>query len=342
MTPMNLRALHLPRMGTTLFRRFAAALLLSAAMPWAAAAGLSTTVVPAAGHLRALEVLVWSPCAVAPSDVRMGPYLVRATQDCPVRGRALPLVVLSHGQGGTRLGHHDTASALADAGFVVASFNHPGDSFGDDAAASDPGIFASRPADVSRVITHMLQLWTDRQRIDAQAVGVFGFSRGGYTALALAGATPNRTASTQRLCGSWRSFLIALCRQLGNDAAVLTARADPRVKSVVAVDPLNLFDASSFQAVRVPVQLWASELGGDGVELAHTQSIQRWLPQLPEYHLAKGAGHFVFLAPCPEALRKEARAICEDPSGISREAWHASMNPAVVAFFMRTLRSGGQ
>jgi predicted dienelactone hydrolase len=338
--PMTLSSPHLPGTGTSLLSRFAAALLFSGAAQLAAAAGVSTTIVPAAGQDRSLEVLVWSPCALAPPDLRMGPYSVRAVKDCPVLGRSLPLVVFSHGQGGTRLGHHDTASALADAGFIVASFNHPGDTFGDDSAASEVGIFESRPADVSRVITHMLEQWKDRQLVDAQSVGAFGFSRGGYTALALVGAQPSRTASAERFCGSWRSFLISLCRRLGNDAVALKARADPRVKSVVAVDPLNLFSASSLKAVRAPVQLWASELGGDGVELAHTQLIQRWLPNPPEYHMAKGAGHFVFLAPCPEEFRKEARRICEDPRGISRESWHSSMNQTVVAFFTRTLRSG--
>ncbi|MCX8521738.1 MAG: alpha/beta fold hydrolase [Rhodoferax sp.] len=270
----------------------------------------------------------------------MGPYLVRAAKDCPVLGRSLPLVVLSHGQGGTRLGHHDTASALADAGFLVATFNHPGDSFDDSSSASEVVIFESRPADVSRVISHMIEQWKDRQRIDAQSIGVFGFSRGGYTALALAGAKPSRIDSAERFCGSWGSLLISICRNLRSDTAVLNARADPRVKSIVAVDPLNLFGALSLQSVKVPVQLWASELGGDGVELAHTQLIQRWLPNSPEYHIAKGAGHFAFLAPCSEEFRKEASRICEDPGGFSRENLHSSMNQAVVAFFTKTLRSG--
>lgn len=274
--------------------------------------------------------------------MRMGPYIVKATKDCPVARRSLPLVVISHGQGGTRLGHHDTATALANAGFVVASFNHPGDSFGDDASANDLGIFEARPAHVSRVITHMLEHWSGRHAIDPQSVGVFGFSRGGYTALALAGAQPSPTASASRLCRSWRALQILLCRQLGKDAVALKASTDLRVKSVVAADPLNLFDSAGFKSVKTPVQLWASELGGDGVELAHTKLIARWLAQAPEYHLAARAGHFAFLAPCPQAFFKDARGICEDPKGFDREKWHASMNRAVAAFFLRTLRPGAR
>lgn len=48
---------------------------------------------------------------------------------------------------------------------------------------------------VSRVVTFMLDDWPLRQVIDGDSVGVFGFSRGGYTALALAGAVPSLSAS---------------------------------------------------------------------------------------------------------------------------------------------------
>ena len=43
-------------------------------------------------------------------------------KDCPV-------IVISHGSGGSFLGHHDTAETLADAGFVVAAISHPGITF---------------------------------------------------------------------------------------------------------------------------------------------------------------------------------------------------------------------
>lgn len=130
-----------------------------------------------------------------------------------------------------------------------------------------------------------------------------------------------------------------ICRQLDGTNNALKAQADPRVKAIVAADALNLFDASSFRAFKVPVQLWASELGGAGVELAHTKQIQQWLPNAPEISVAKGAGHFSFLAPCTEEFRKEARAICEDPRGFDRTQWHASMNEAISEYFMKTLRS---
>jgi predicted dienelactone hydrolase len=268
----------------------------------------------------------------------MGPYVLRAIRGCEIDGQSLPLIVISHGQGGTRLSHHDTATALADAGFVVASFNHPGDSYGDEAATNQIGVFHSRPHHVSRVISYMTETWTDRRRIDAQAVGVFGFSRGGYTALVLGAAVPSASAAASRFCGFWRSLFTPICGQLSADSLGLISQTDPRVKAVVAVDALNLFDASSFRAVKIPIQLWASELGGAGVRLEHTELLQQWVPRVGRVGVAKGAGHFAFLAPCSEELRKEAAAICEDPVGFNRQQWHASMNQAVTTFFRSALR----
>lgn len=47
--------------------------------------------------------------------------------DGPVAGRAVPLVVMSHDTDGLFLGHFDTTTALADAGYLVATVTHTGD-----------------------------------------------------------------------------------------------------------------------------------------------------------------------------------------------------------------------
>ena len=47
--------------------------------------------------------------------------------------------------------------------------------------------------------------------------------------------------------------------------------------------------------------------------------------------------HFVFLAPCSDALKAVAPSICVDPPNVDRAAVHATLNAEVVAFFLRTL-----
>ena len=303
------------------------------------AAGFQALKVPAAKGGAEIHAIAWTPCAQAPAAVPLGPYVIRGVRNCAIAGRSLPLVVISHGQGGSYLGHHDTASAMADAGLVVVSFNHPGDSVGDDSTAQRLGIFESRPRDVSRVISFMLSDWPYRLQLDPGAIGVFGFSRGGYTALALAGATPSVATSAQRFCNPWWSFVISLCRQLDADNARITPQADSRVRAVVVVDPLDLFAADGIGKVRIPVQLWASELGGDGVALDHVEAIRVALRQPPEYRVARGAGHFAYLAPCPPQFKQSEPRLCKDPDGFNRERWHQAMNVSIITFFKQQLRN---
>lgn len=301
------------------------------------AAGLASVSIPATATEPALKAFIWSPCAQAGGELMQGPFTLPGVNNCDIAGKKLPLVVISHGQGGSRFGHRDTAAALADAGFVVVSFNHPGDASDDQSATNHIAVFEARPQHVTRVISYMLEQWTYRTTLDGRSVGVFGFSRGGYTALALAGAVPSLSASSKRFCASWSSVFEPLCWRVKLGNAQLAPKADARIKAIVAADPLNLFDDAGLRSTRIPVQLWASELGGAGVTLAHTQAIHAGLAQSPEWHVAKGAGHFVFLAPCPEALRQELEEICEDPKGVDRKALHTAMNKAVVAFFQKHL-----
>ena len=106
-------------------------------------------------------------------------------KDCPVTGAKLPLVIFSHGHTGWFGANHDTAEALADAGFVVAAINHPGDNGNDPSQGDDLSIYASRPSDVVRLLDFMLQNWKDKAVIDPARIWIFGFSLGGYTGLVL-------------------------------------------------------------------------------------------------------------------------------------------------------------
>ena len=64
------------------------------------------------------------------------------------------------------------------------------------------------------------------------------------------------------------------------------------------------------------------------------------LPVKPDYHVVPKADRFSFLAPCTPMLTKYAPAICEDPPGFDRTAFHEEFNAAVVAFFKARLPAG--
>ena len=115
---------------------------------------------------------VWYPCAATPQDVPLGRLAVdwtpslQGVKDCPVTGARLPLVIISHGRGGWFGGHHDTAEALADAGFIVAAINHPGDTFSDSSKRDNLSLGASRPEDMVRLLDFMLNDWKNKASID--------------------------------------------------------------------------------------------------------------------------------------------------------------------------------
>jgi predicted dienelactone hydrolase len=113
---------------------------------------------------------------------------------------------------------------------------------------------------------------------------------------------------------------------------------DPRIKAAVIVDPLALlFTADSLQGIKVPIQLWASELGGDGV-LPHTvAAVDSGLPVKHEYHVVPNSAHFAFLAPCPPALTKARPELCTDVPGFDRGAFHQQLDAEVLAFFRAQL-----
>src|SRR5437868_14117455 len=145
---------------------------------FAHAAGVQFIIIPPEGDNSVLSGAVWSPCASPPQEVKLYGVATPARLNCPVQGDKLPLVVISHGQDGWFGGHHDTAEALADAGFVVAAINHPGDNGNDTSQSESLSVLASRPGDMIRLLDFMFDGWKDRATIDHAKIGMFGFSAG--------------------------------------------------------------------------------------------------------------------------------------------------------------------
>ena len=116
---------------------FVLAFVLYLASSSAQAAGFKFVEIPGDSQLQALKGAVWYPCAQPARNLKLGPYDLAVAKDCPITGEKLPLVVISHGRGGSFLGHHDTAETLADAGFIVIGVNHPGDNAMDKSRMND-------------------------------------------------------------------------------------------------------------------------------------------------------------------------------------------------------------
>jgi pimeloyl-ACP methyl ester carboxylesterase len=97
------------------------------------------------------------------------------------------------------------------------------------------------------------------------------------------------------------------------------------------------FTADSLAAVRVPVQLRASQYGGDGMSPESVAAVDRNLPARHEYHVVPNAGHFGFLIPCSPALAKGVPEICTDAPSFDRAAFHKRFNADVLRCFQTHL-----
>jgi predicted dienelactone hydrolase len=302
----------------------------------AEAAGWRSIEVPADTSGPALRGAIWYPCVQAPTDVVVGPFSLPMVKDCAPPSGKHPLIVISHGRGGTLLGHHDTAEALADAGFIVAAINHAGDTAQDLSHSGELSIFVARPAQIKRLIDFMLDGSPLAASVDSGRIGFFGFSRGGYTGLVLVGANPD--------WGSPRCDQAPdspLCRQIAKgDIPHEPVVHDSRIVAAVVADPLPIFftaKARSFAEVKAPIQLWASERGGDGVLPEAVAGIDKGLPAPHDYHVVADSSHFAFFSPCTPALMTAAPEICADAPGFDRAAFHKTFNAAVLDFFRQHL-----
>lgn len=300
------------------------------------AAGFAFIEIPADARGPALRGAVWSPCEQPPSQIALGPMQIEATRNCAIAGKQLPLVVMSHGSGGSFLGHHDTAAALADAGFVIAAVNHPGDSFQDLGRQGHLSVFSTRSDDMTRLIDHLLGSGPLRAVLDADRIGVFGYSRGGFTALTLAGAVPTWTPRAS-ICPP--DSARPLCDEIRRGALPPAPKADARIKAVVIADPVNVFAREGVAGVTVPLQLWVSAHGGEGVTRDDGVQLRDDMPTRPVWHEVADAGHFSFLAPCSAAMAATAPELCRDAPGFDRVAFHAEFNHAVLGFFQQHLKS---
>jgi predicted dienelactone hydrolase len=310
------------------------AIMLCLGATLAHAAGLRSIDLSADAGGPALNGAVWYPCSQPPADVDFGKFSLPGVKDCALPDKRLPLIVMSHGRTGSFAGHHDIAEVLADAGFIVAAINHAGDTSSDLSRTDDLSIYVSRPNDIKRLIDFMLETPAFAAGIDRDRIGLYGFSRGGYTALAVIGAKPDWANVTERC----RQVKTHVCEQILAKEFPGSVTHDPRVKAAVIADPVSVFFTDkSFGEVKIPVQLWASEFGGDGVQPHSVDIVDRNLPTKHEYHVVANSGHFAFLAPCPPALVAELPYICKDAGDFDRAAFHKQFNAAALAFFQAQL-----
>lgn len=268
----------------------------------------------------------------------------------------LPLIVLSHGTGGSALMMAWLGAALAQHGYIAAAVNHPGNNSTEDYTVEGFLFWWERATDLTVALDKILQDSTFGPRIDPKRVGAAGFSLGGYTMIEIAGGITD-PASFDRFCKSDQAD--AICKdqlefpKLHEKAAELAnlpqnatafkdayahagdSRRDARVRAVFAIAPAlgPAFDTGSLEKISIPVEMVA----GDADPVVPIESNAKYfaahIPNAKLTLLPGGVGHYTFLGTCTAAARQINPALCTDGPGIDRDAIHSKAAQLAVAFF---------
>ena len=155
----------------------------------AAPVGVGTLTVTARGEAPGFTATLWYLAQPGVESVhgksRIRPGYLAVPDGVPALPAPAPLVVLTHGTGGSAQSLGWLATGLARRGALVVAADHPGSSGGDPERAGMMQVW-TQPADVRHMIDTLLASpWATR--VDRARIASVGFSLGGATAMLLAG-----------------------------------------------------------------------------------------------------------------------------------------------------------
>lgn len=290
-----------------------------------------------------------SPVAlVYPSDtpskqVRFGPFETELSIGGKVVDGKYPLVIISHGSGGTNLGYRSIAFALVKKGFVVGIPLHPKNNFKDNEAEGTVSNWKNRPLHISASIDAILSDRKMSESIDADKIAVVGHSAGGYTALAVAGGVADTTHIIE-LCLSnpqTNEPFCGLVKENKTEKAKIENSHDKRIKAIVLMAPVGILfnSGDSLKDVDIPALLLRAEKDAELTEPYQAEVIARNYKnqELLTYCTVSNAGHYSFITPFPEVMKSELGVVAEDPDGFDRKAFHKLLGSDIVSFLDQAL-----
>ena len=284
--------------------------------------------------------------------------------------RKFPLVLLSHGSGGSALQMAWLGTALARAGYIAVAVDHPGNNLREPYTAEGFVLWWERATDLSEVLDGLLADAEIGPHIDQDRIGAAGFSIGGYTAMALGGAQTDvsivydlcreGTDAGQKPNKGARDADAAVCHtpemhNMGNPQQMLQAVRktsgeslarsgdsfqDQRVRAVFAIAPAMgmAFTDESLRAMRLPVEM----VVGKEDPIAPARENDDWIRLnvrgARETILPHGVMHYTFLDTCTPEGKSKLATYCSDNAGVDRDAVHAQVSEMAVKFFDKALK----
>jgi predicted dienelactone hydrolase len=268
-----------------------------------------------------------------------------------------PLILVSHGIGGSSAMMAWFGSGLAAHGFIVAAVNHPGNNALEDYTIPGAIFWGERARDLSVVLDQMLADSTFGPRINPKRIGAAGFSLGGLSVIEIAGGIAElsryqdfcKSPKADGMCADTLEYpgLLAKATALAKTDPAIQAglsensksHRDPRVRAIFAIAPAigPAFAPDSLAKISIPVQVVAGAV--DNVVPIDT-SARFFAAHIPGAQLTifQAVGHYTFLGTCAELGDRTRPQLCLDQAGILRDDIHAQTVNLAYHFFDTNLK----
>ena len=290
-----------------------------------------------------------NPFAIAGKAAPDAPFLAKPAQ--------FPLILLSHGTGGSSQIVAWFGAALAARGYIVAGVNHPANNALEDTTTQGFALWWERATDLSVVLDQMLADSNFGSHVDPKRVGAAGFSLGGFTVIEIAGGVGElprfreycKTHKSDGICSDPPEFPginAKIDALVASDPAMQSAIAngakshrDPRVRAIFAMAPSigPAFSTESLASISIPTQIVA---GSADTAVPIESSAKFFAAHIHGAQLTifQAVGHFTFLDTCAEQGRAFRPAICLDQAGILRDDIHDQTVNLAANFFDANLK----
>jgi predicted dienelactone hydrolase len=314
-----------------------------------------------ASHDDNLRITVWYPAAsnAVEAALDIGPpgkptfTPGSAAADAAFEdARARPVVLLSHGFGGTARIMAWFGTALARHGFVVVAVDHPGNNGRDPMTIAGAVLSWERPGDLATALETAKSDPTIGPHLDLNGLGAAGFSAGGFTSLVEAGARVDfgrflrfcDAHPDDGVCAPQKEFQFsrADAEAFFKQPAVAPARAHlkddlsiPDVKAAFVMAPalVQSLDPDSLKAMRPPVRILLGDADKVAPPATNGQVAAALIPGAKLTALPH-VGHYDFLAECTPAGNATI-PVC--PTEVPRAATQKAAIDEAAAFFDATL-----